>query len=300
MSGLADARARLLARQQPDGGFGPRPGRASRTEETALAALALSGHPGSDASIEAALRWLASSQHDDGSWPVGADVAEPSWATALAVIALARLRDGDPRALAGARWLLGQEGRRPSLKARLLHRLRSQHAVEQDPDLRGWSWVASASSWVEPTAHALAALKQLEPLLLTGTRDRIQEGEALVYDRMCRGGGWNYGNSVVLGEALEPYPDTTAIALLALCDHASRVENQQSLDALEAMLPEHDSALSLAWSLLCLRAYGREPGALRARLETALEARHALDDTRSLALAALALGEDDVVLGASA
>lgn len=299
MSGLADARARLVARQQPDGGFGPRPGRASRTEETALAALALSGDPERAGSAEAALRWLASAQHDTGSWPLGADVAEPCWATALAVIAVARLRDGDPQALAGARWLLGQEGRRPGLKARLLHRLRTRHAVEQDPDLRGWSWVSGASSWVEPTAHALVALKQISPAL-PSARDRIQEGEALVYDRMCRGGGWNYGNSVVLEEALEPYPDTTALALLALRDHAARAENQRSLDALEAMLPEHDSALALAWSLLCLRCYGRDTAVLKERLETALAARHGLDDTRSLALAALALGADAAVLGAPA
>ncbi len=299
MSAPADVGARLAAVQQPDGGFGPRPGRASRTEETALAALALANDPEGSGVREAALRWLTKAQHEAGSWPLGADVPEPSWATALAVIALGHLREGDPGAREGAAWLLDQEGRRPSLKARLLHRLRSRHAVEQNPDLRGWSWQAGAASWVEPTAYALVALKRFDPPL-PGARDRIVEGERLVYDRMCRGGGWNYGNSVVLDVPLEPYPDTTALALLALRDHAERAENRESLDTLETLLSEHDSTLALAWSLLCLRAYGRDTAPVRARLEAALEARHGLDDTRSLALAALALSGTGAALGAPA
>lgn len=35
-------------------------------------------------------------------------------------------------------------------------------------------------------------------------------------DRACPGGGWNAGNSVAFGVPLDPHPDFTAMALLAL------------------------------------------------------------------------------------
>jgi hypothetical protein len=297
MSALAHTRRRLLAAQQPDGGFGPLPGRVSRTEETALAALALAGARDADAAARRALGWLAEAQRADGSWPVGADVPEPSWASALAVLALVRLHGDDGSALAGARWLVAQEARRASWLARLIQTHRSQRLIDQDPNLRGWPWTTGASSWVEPTAYALLALRSFAPKLPRGARARIEEGERLVYDRMCPGGGWNYGNSVVLDEALEPYPDTTAIALLALRQHADAEANQRSLDVLERLLAEHDSGLALSWSILCLDVYGRETQPLRTRLEASFAARGFLDDTRSLALACLALDDGARHLG---
>ena len=56
--------------------------------------------------------------------------------------------------------------------------------IDQDPNLRGWPWTTGASSWVEPTAYALLALKSFAPKLPWGARARIEEGERLVYDRM--------------------------------------------------------------------------------------------------------------------
>jgi hypothetical protein len=294
---LADIRTHLLATQQPDGGLGPRAGRVSRTEETALAALALAGADEMGDAAQRALAWLAEAQRADGSWPIGADVPEPSWASALAVLALQRLDGDGTRALAGARWLVAQEGRRASWLARLVQTYRSHRVIDQDPNLRGWPWTTGASSWLEPTAYALLALKSFAPKLPRGARARIEEGERLVYDRMCPGGGWNYGNSVVLDEALEPYPDTTAIALLALRQHADTDASQRSLEVLELLLPEHDSGLALSWSVLCLDAYGRETEPLRARLEASFAARGFLDDTRSIALACLALGDGATLLG---
>jgi hypothetical protein len=299
VSALAQTRARLLATQQPDGGFGPSPGRVSRTEATALGALALAGAAGTDATTRA-LRWLERAQRADGSWPIGADVPEPSWASALAVLALVRLHGDDARAQSGARWLVAQEGRRASWLARLVETYRSERVIDQDPNLRGWPWTSGASSWVEPTAYALLALGSLGEKRPRGAGSRIDEGERLLYDRMCPGGGWNYGNSVVLDEALEPYPDTTAIALLALRARAEAEANRRSLEVLERLLGEHDSGLALSWSILCLDAYGRDTKPLRTRLEASFAARGFLDDTRSLALAALALGDGASHLGGPA
>lgn len=299
MSSLARIRQRLREAGRPDGGFGVRAGLPSRTEPTALALLALADDADAESSVASALGWLRAVQHPDGGWPLGADVPEPSWAGALAVLALARLGE-EGRARRGAAWLLEREGRRPGWRARMVQRLRTRRVVDQDPSLRGWPWTDGASSWVEPTAYALLALRSLAPELPRGARARIEEGEQLLLDRMCPGGGWNYGNSVVLDVALEPYPDTTALALLALRDHAEAEPQRRSLAALEHMLGEHHSGLALSWSILCLEAYGRETRELRARLEASFAARGFLEDTRALALAGLALGGGARWLGGAA
>ena len=69
------------------------------------------------------------------------------------------------------------------------------------------------------------------PLLPPGNNrptERIRQGELLLYDRMCADGGWNYGNTKVLGEHLPPYPETTALALIALQEHPdSRAESTE-------------------------------------------------------------------------
>ena len=53
-----------------------------------------------------------------------------------------------------------------------------------------------------------------------GADTRIRDGEAVLRDRVCVDGGWNYGNSNVFGKNLPAYIPTTAIALLALQDRA--------------------------------------------------------------------------------
>ena len=52
----------------------------------------------------------------------------------------------------------------------------------------------------------------------TGSQERLEQAERLLFDRQCAGGGWNYGNSEVLGQKLHAYVPTTALALLALQD----------------------------------------------------------------------------------
>jgi hypothetical protein len=113
----------------------------------------------------------------------------------------------------------------------------------------------------------------------------------MILDRMCDGGGWNYGNSIVLGEELEPFPDTTALALMAL-HHLERNEAiRQSLERLDGMLQSNDSGLTLSLAILCYRLYGKDSSPLAARLEQRFEATRFLGETRTLALAALALAD---------
>jgi hypothetical protein len=241
--------------------------------------------------IQGALVWLAGRQRQDGSWPLSVELDESSWTTSLAVLALCHHPELRPCVRRGVDWLLCQEGRGGSLLSWLLeHLFARRRAIDQDPNLKGWPWTPGAFSWVEPTAYALMALKRARPQADDARAEaRIREAELMIYDRMCAGGGWNYGNSRVLGEDLWPYPDATAVALIALQDHATRDANRQSLHALRKMLETNDSGLTLSWSVLCLQLYGHEVLELRRRLEQSFEARAFLGESRALALAVLAL-----------
>ena len=108
---------------------------------------------------------------------------------------------------------------------------------------------------------------------------------------MCEGGGWNYGNSRVYDEELWPYPDTTALALLALQDRPHLPEVRSSLVALDRMVARNGSLLATSLALLCGRVYGRPVEALSRRVVERLEAVSPWVDVRALALAGLALRE---------
>jgi len=283
----------LDRRQNPDGGWGAGPGKRSNTEVTCLALLALHAaeDPGLGASVSRALHSLTALQRPGGSWPLSGDLPEGSWTTALATLSLALFEPHLNRAVRGAEWLLRQEGRAPGWVARLLARVqRGAPVVELDPDLKGWPWTGGTFSWVEPTAYALLALKKLRGHLAgPAIEARIREGELMLYDRMCEGGGWNYGNPRVFGARLPPYPDTTALALLALQDHQVAEANRLSLLALHRMVARVESGLALSWSVICAAAYGRDTGEWIQRLVRTYDATGFLGETRSIALALLAL-----------
>jgi hypothetical protein len=283
----------LVASQNHDGGWGAQQGRASSTEITALATLALGRQATADARASAArgVRWLVARQHADGGWPVSTRVDEGSWATALAILALDALGREPACAVLGARWLMRRVPRTLGLASSLLHRFApGSLAVRLDPDLKGWAWTADAVSFVEPTSYVLVALKRLRRQLQgAAVAERIDEAERMVYDRMCRGGGWNYGNSTVLEADLWPYADVTALALLALADHPGREANRRSLDALRGMLQRVNSGLSVAWATLCFSAYGEDPELWRRRLAECYARTAFLGETKAVALALLAL-----------
>lgn len=157
-------------------------------------------------------------------------------------------------------------------------------------DLKGWSWTPRTFSWVEPTSYFLIALKKMKTSLQgTNVTDRIHDAELMIYDRMCEGGGWNYGNSKIYGEALWPYADITAISLIALQDHSDAEPVRRSLDALEKMIAEIDSGLALSWAILCFSVYGRDVTHWRERLARRFAKTQFMGETKSLALAILAL-----------
>ena len=282
----------LLDQQNSDGGWGAVKGRLSNTESTAYAVMALEALQQEKwvANVQSGLNWLSGHQSADGSWRLNDATPSQSWSTAVALMCLSAFPGYRDRALKAAQWGLTQEGDSPGWLASIIMWFTAQKDVNRiNMDLKGWPWTSGSFSWVEPTSYFLIGLKKLKPALRgTNIDDRIRQGELMIYDRVCKGGGWNYGNSKVYGEALWPYPDTTALALIALQDHPENEANLQSLEKLEKTLRDVDSGLALSWSIICFSLYGRSVSEWRQLLSQRFEKTAFLAETKTLALAVLA------------
>ena len=271
------------------------------TESTAWAVMALQDL-NADSAAAAGRAWLLRQQRADGAWPVWPAVPSPGWTTALAVLALAGSEA--EAATRGAEWLLGSRSRRASWSARTLIRLGwLEPSVELNHSLTGFPWVPDTFAWVEPTSWAILALQAVEGRVSeTERRSRTDEATELLLDRACVTGGWNYGNRTVLGEDLWPYPDTTAIALLALVQQADDPAVAAGFRSLAETLGGRPSRLSLALGALALAAHGRDARDLRERLAAAWgDADEFIEPTtrvRALSLLALS-GRDWPAVGAS-
>jgi hypothetical protein len=290
---LDQALSLLLNQQNADGGWSAVAGKQSNTEATALAYLALNSVTADGSMTEKAKGWLIKRQHADGSWPLNEGAKGPSWVTAMAVIALSEAADQRGALVKAGNWILEQEGGKPGLLANLyLFVTRQKRAVRLNQDLIGWPWTTGNFSWVEPTSYCMIALKKLRrELPADAVQARLGQAEQMIYDRMCEGGGWNYGNSEVYEEKLWPYPDTTAFALIATQDRPDRKENQLSLSALDRMARQADSGLALSLSILCFSLYGKDVTGLKTLLTGRFAKTQFLGETKVLALAILALGD---------
>src|SRR5262249_41074294 len=181
-------------------------------EPTAWAALTLQGEPTSDRAWALLKSW----QLPDGSWRPAADVHISNWATSLCVtIASVRGEFGEPFRN-GVEWLLGSAGFESRLLNRAAARVGLLHS-ERNVNLKGWPWKPNTASWVEPTAHALVALKRASAQMGSDElHERVRLGHEQLLDVRCPDGGWNYGSRVAIGIDLPSYPETTALALVGL------------------------------------------------------------------------------------
>jgi hypothetical protein len=262
-------RALLLSAQNDNGGWGFYSGAESRVEPTcwALKALTAPGPANSleDLPIASGLRFLAAAQLPDGSWPSAPQQDAGCWVTSLACWVLRDVRDENYRtAIAdGLRWVCKDWPKDGSWWRRGLRRfLPGSQQLKHDDHARGWGWTPGTSSWVEPTAFALLALEgQNAEVLPSSTEKRRRLGEALLYDRMCPGGGWNCGNPEVYGVIGDPLVIPTSWALLALRAHPERRENKDSLAWLERTFSKISGPGSFALARLCLEAYSHKPPA---------------------------------------
>jgi hypothetical protein len=251
--------------QNADGGWGFRPGNASRVEATCWALLAL--WESSRDSAEDRVRvqngrdFLQTTQLGDGSWPAAPGETTGCWVTSLCCIALAATgnQTSNSTIAAGLRWICDDWPSDSTPWRRLLMRLSSQRDIAPiNPSLRGWGWTPGTSSWVEPTSFALLGLERVESGELAGKAKRRRSlATSLLFDRMCPGGGWNAGNPMVYGAAGVPSVVPTVWALLALRTLPERRETTQSLEWLERAAGAIQSPASLALAQICLRAYGR-------------------------------------------
>ena len=245
-------------------GFGPAPGSAPEPEPTALAAMALDD--------DAGRRWLADHQSEDGSFGIRAGKVENDSATGLAALALL---PGNAREKA-----LDYLVTTPAMS------LPFAPDAPLDPTTRGWAWTDGTFGWVEPTARAVLTLRLLRP----GATAPIADGVAVLEDRQCDDGGWNYGNPVVLGDHLPSYGQTTAVALLAL-QGDPRTATDRGIGALRTRSREERGGLTLATSLAAFRLLDTSSaGAVESDLEDEIERSWLMDDVVALSWAAIATG----------
>jgi len=283
----------LLSSQNNDGGWGFRSDARSRVEATAWVLLALRAC-GSVAAISepvaGGFRFLQVSQLPDGAWPASPDSPQGSWTTSLACWASLGVAEYSSIVDRGLTWLCADKPGETRLWWRLLRRLLGAHRVsKQKVSCYGWSWTPGTASWVEPTSYAVIVLGSAKASRLPAVARRMKLAEAMLYDRMCDGGGWNCGNPMVYGVPGEPQVGTTAWALLALRHYVDRPENQLSVQWLEQAWPKMPSPASLALAHLALDAYGRENADLGLALRKALEASETPWDVPTAAWATLAL-----------
>ena len=266
----------LRAAQNPDGGWGYFAGKKSWLEPTLYAALALHGSAEADQAWDLAASW----QNPDGGFRPAAEVEISHAGTALGVTAaMARGEFGQPMQK-GVGWLVSTSGIEAEWYKRALLRVGTALGMvedQRDLSLKGWPWKPATASWVEPTAHAVVALKQASAKVSDSKiGERVRLGEAMLMDIRCKDGGWNYGNRTARGEDLRSYPETTGIALVGLQGHA---DLGRSIDLAKQMLRETASPMARAWLTIAMRVNGvtvEEPSADGAFSEdvliTALEA----------------------------
>ena len=257
-------------------------GAATTIEDVALTLLALR-HTGRGPEA------LINAQQSSGAWPATFRVGLPSvYHTALAVLALCEFdtplaHKAADRALG---WLTTIQGREAHWLWQWKFRLFDRQ-VRFDPAKYGWPWIPDTVSWVAPTALSILAFN-----CWRRSSPRLKPAADMLLDRACAAGGWNAGNSMVFGVNLDPHPDFTAMAVMAL--HAVQPQGQSpveaSLDYLAARLREASSPYSLAWGVMALSAYAHDgTRRLRNQLEEWTLAKLNRLPDRVLALAALSL-----------
>lgn len=236
------------------GGWAYQAGKGSRIESTCWALIALNGtaagtSAGDTSAIpHAHLSYLRGLQNTAGFLIETDPSLINVTANAMALITF--------RALGGAAYVESAQRLQAALVA-LKGVSLSEPDAKQDNTLQGWPWVRDTFSWVEPTAWALLALKRESRAIgTTVAAARQDEAERLLLNRVCAGGGWNYGNASTLGQDLRAYVPTTAMALLALQNRRSLSAVQQSLKTLIEHQASERGTISLALASTCLKLYG--------------------------------------------
>lgn len=258
----ASRRSALVDLAAASGGWSYYAARSSRIEPTCWALLALGpagAEPRETAALTGARTFLRGLQRPDG---LLVEPATPGPNYGWNGLALLALNDRDSLDLVDrlAAGLLAVKGIRIEPDAP------GASAVRVDSRLQAWSWTEGTFSWVEPTAYCMLALKARR-VAGPAVEARLAEAEAVMLDRACEPGGWNYGNAQVLAQDLRPYVPTTALALLALQDQSDHPVVRRSLDWLTAHAVAEPSTMALSLAAMALYVYGRPADAVLTQLE---------------------------------
>ena len=239
-----------------DGGWAYRRGNRSRIEPTCWALLALGAQ---DTDLRVLETWPRRS-----SWLIdGPEVPENYAFNALAALTLLQHRGMTTEVSALVRNVIGAKGKV----------LPNSPNLRQNNGIQAWSWVSDTASWVEPTAWSMLLLKKVRRhQRLEGMEERIAAGEALLFDRVCRQGGWNYGNTNVLGTDLWPYVPTTALGLLAMQDRRDHPVVQRSLKQMQVDIATERSPLALALALIVAHVFEMPSDDLQRQIGSLAEA----------------------------
>jgi hypothetical protein len=228
----------LLSMRHPDGGWGYQAGAVMATEPTSLALLALVGSA-TPADLSATIERLLERQRLDGFFTAGPSHLEPSWCTPLAMLALQKAGHTS-EAQSAANSLL-------TTPVFTFDATLASGIYGYDTSLAGWPWTNGDFSFVEPTAMAIIALKQLD----FSAEVRVQEAAAMLRARVLSAGGWNYGEPKVLGGELFPAIIPTALALLALANEQDEI-TATALNWLLSQQGQISSLFSLGWAAIAL------------------------------------------------
>jgi hypothetical protein len=239
-----DKYVRILKSRGVEGGFANRPHGKPRTDATCWAILALEAAGDGTEAIEAARESLVAVQGPDGRVSISAQNPDACWPTPLAALAWhgsSACAEPCARAL---RFLIETD-------LTGIPETTDQTIVGHDVTLKGWPWVAQTSSWVEPTAYTLLALRSCGYADCSRTQDALR----LLLDRQLPAGGWNCGSKIVFGREQRPMPEATGLTLASLADLVPETSVENSRVYLRSQLPHLDTPMSLAWAVLGLRAW---------------------------------------------
>lgn len=242
----------LLEHQNADGGWAYFPGGQSWLEPTVYAALALHGLR--DDAVGRAWALIRNWQNPDGGWRPNAAVPRSTWVTALAITLGDVVGQAGAGIQKGVDWLAKSRGAESSPLARAL-RVFGMGPMEREVKHKGWPWCPGTSAWVEPTAHALVALRRVVRRVPDRSlQQRIESGERMLLDTRCPDGGWNYGSPRALGVDLPSYPETTGLALVGL----QRRAPPETFDHARDLVRNGASPLARAWLNIALRTAGKD------------------------------------------
>lgn len=241
---LTAATATLAAGQNSDGSWSYGPGRLASVEPTALAVLALRTIDPTLAAVANGCAWLSQQQEASGHFRPTAGLDQSTWVTPLAALTLGLCGFAEPAQRAAAAMLDEQ--------VFSVSRALTASLYGYNTELKGWPWRDGGYSFAEPTASALLLLKHTG----YGQHQRVREAVTMLRDRAIAGGGWNYGEPVVLDGQLFPTVLPSSLALLALADEQDAV-TAAAVGWLAGQREQSFSVLSHGWAMIALKLYNR-------------------------------------------